>query len=87
MREGEYVLVTKYSDGSPRDRWGIGFYSHKEEGRHYVQGTSIPFRRVKKISHEEGRYILANKQVIEILGDNLYTILNRMRKEETEDEM
>ena len=31
LLHGDYVLGTKYKDGSPYDAWGVGFYD-KEKG-------------------------------------------------------
>ena len=71
MKEGDYVLATKWSDGDPRDQWCVGFYDREENGRHYVvdsdgkQFRLNGFRRVKKISKSRGEFILNNAKNIE----------------------
>lgn len=71
LKIGDYVLATKWQDGDPGDAWCVGFYDGilpKVVGvRHLVidengnQFRSNGFRRVKKISHARGAFILENK--------------------------
>jgi hypothetical protein len=76
IEPGAYVLATKYGDGDPQDQWCVGFYKetydHFGKPRHIVVddlGQSFRangFRRVKRISFERGRWILANLKMIQI---------------------
>ena len=76
LESGDYVLATKYSDGDPGDHWVIGFFAgltatHYNPPRYDVvdgdgkQFRGNGFRRVKKISHERGRWMLEHAQQIE----------------------
>lgn len=84
-KKGDYVLATKWSDGCPGDHWCVGFYDRCDRDvnaafrlnpRHYVvnekgqQFRHNGFRRVKKISHERGAFILAHADQIEASGIN-----------------
>lgn len=80
-QKGDYVLATKWSDGSPGDQWCIGFYDRCDaedwppasriDPRHYVvdsngrQFRHNGFRRVKKISLKRGAFILAHADEID----------------------
>lgn len=76
IKKGDYVLATKYSDGDPNDQWCVGFYKENfaagSETRHDVVdigGNSFRcngFRRVRKITHEQGEYLLNNKDAISL---------------------
>ena len=33
---GDYVLATKYHDGSPYDQWAVGFYNSCDRDRYFV---------------------------------------------------
>ena len=69
LREGDYVLATKYQDGDPGDRYCTGFYAgsfdHFGQTRHLVNkndGTpwrANGFRRCEKITDAEGRWLVA----------------------------
>lgn len=73
---GDYVLATKYSDGDPQDQWCVGFYAgvleKTTEERFLVvdeKGVSFRgngFRRIKKISHDRGCWIIKNMEEISI---------------------
>lgn len=71
IQQGDYVLATKWSDGDPGDHWGVGFYDRFEGRRHYVKdgnGRQIRangFRRVGKITHEVGRWLLSAADALE----------------------
>ena len=75
LKQGDYVLATKYHDGDPGDQWAVGFYD-----RPLVKGSSIRhlvvdnegkqfrrngFRRVEKISHARGEFIVSHQADIE----------------------
>ncbi len=81
IKKGDYVLATKYRDGDPRDRWCIGFYNgylQNSMGRHeLVDGNGEifrcnGFRKVKKISHRRGEFILSKRTEIEASGKSLW---------------
>jgi len=67
--KGDYVLATKYEDGDPADHWFVGIYSHQTNDRHHVVDSNghMPrqngFRRVERITEEEGKWILNNTEL------------------------
>lgn len=74
--KGDYVLATKYSDGDPQDHWAVGFFDgltdpHYDPPRYNVvdsEGKQLRgngFRRVKRISHERGAWMLKNSGWVE----------------------
>lgn len=79
LREGDYVLATKYRDGDPGDHFAVGFYLKPlitaydlpGENRHIVVDSNgnpfraNGFRRVKKISKERGEWLLSHIKEIE----------------------
>ena len=64
MKLGDYIAASKYSDGDLRDPWCVGFLQGWIGERFLVMdGDGIlfrqnGFRRVKKITREEGAYLL-----------------------------
>lgn len=83
FQKGDYVLATKYSDGDPKDQWCIGFYecpldySPMPPRHHIVDGNGRPFRgngfrRVKKISHARGMWLLDHAGDIEMGARSLW---------------
>lgn len=71
---GTYVLGTKFTDGSPQDPWIVGFVAYHRGLLTYVTtaepgtaqaGMLRGCRRVKPISANRGRWILAIKSTIE----------------------
>ena len=95
LHQGDYLLGTKWSDGSGKDAWGIGFLSSvknpgevrpKGRTRFYLidsDGGSLRsngFRRVEKITQAEGDHLLGHKLAIENRGMNLYECLENYRK-------
>lgn len=79
---GDYVLATKYSDGDPGDQFAVGFYDrsfyHFGQERHLVvdndgnQFRANGFRRVDRISHERGCWLVAHFPEIEKSGRSLW---------------
>ena len=76
---GDYVLATKYNDGDPQDHWCVGFYAgtaakHYDPPRYDVVDANGKrfrgngFRRVEKITHERGAWMLEHAQDIEQSG-------------------
>ena len=74
MEKHEYVLATKYSDGHPKDHWAVGWYKQELDyrGVRYdivdENGLSFRgngFRRMKKICHECGTFLVENRHLIE----------------------
>jgi hypothetical protein len=83
LQAGDYVLATKYSDGDPRDQWCIGFYAgitapHYNPPRYdVVDGDGHlfrwnGFRRVKRISLERGKWMLAHIEDMEWSGKSVW---------------
>jgi hypothetical protein len=78
MKNGDYVLATKYSDGDPHDQWCIGIYEEQIGDRHWVidiygnQFRHNGFRRVKKITKERGEFILRHMNIIEYTDRSLW---------------
>jgi len=85
MNTGDYVLATKYDDGDPLDNWCVGFYDGERAGRHFVtdgQGNQFRgngFRRVERITAEEGKWLLGNSASIEQSGRPLWSWLSVQR--------
>jgi hypothetical protein len=92
LREGDYVLATKFADGDPCDHFCVGFFTHSVDDRIFVndgKGVSFRangFRRAEVISREEGDAILAamptfaNKK-----GPSLWNRLAAMRAAKAEE--
>lgn len=88
-KPGDYVLATKWNDGSMQDQWCVGFYSKAFKDRHIVTDTDgtpyrqSGFRRVEIITVEQGAELLSNS--VEIAS--AYTsIWNWLRQSEEVDE-
>ena len=64
VKAGDYVVATKFSDGDLSDHWCVGVYDRTERGRHYVKDLDggqfrlNGFRRVQRITEQEGRWLL-----------------------------
>ena len=75
IRKGDYVLVTKWTDGDPSDAWAVGFYDHTESNLFYIvneSGTPITrqgFRRMGRITQEFGHWLLEHSSVLERTAD------------------
>ena len=75
IKVGDYVLATKYADGDPGDHFCVGFYhSSYDNGvgiRHLVvdnngkQFRRNGFRRIARVSHDRGTWIVNHLQLIE----------------------
>jgi hypothetical protein len=74
IREGDYVLATKYNDGDPGDAWAVGFYHGRlgDTDRHLVGGESGPesyraggYRRVGLIDRDFGAWLLSVAKALE----------------------
>lgn len=89
---GDYVLATKYADGDPCDHFCIGFiksfYVLYGQIRFIVVDSdgnpfrATGFRRVKRISSQEGSELLKLfPEIGNIPGRSLWSHLNRIRKE------
>lgn len=70
IKKGDYVIATKYRDGSIHDAWEIGFFDSfdkTESGRvaYFIQGNKRRYSKVKKISQLIGKLILDNKDFIQ----------------------
>lgn len=79
LKRGDYVLVTKYSDGDPGDDWGLGyldrveflhpagriFATYKNDDGREKQLRANGFRAVARVSPEMGRWLLENAKILE----------------------
>jgi hypothetical protein len=80
MKKGDYVLATKWNDGSPFDQWCVGIYDgiSPDGKRYYVHdanGNQIRlngFRRCEKISKNRGEFILNFSGSLEISRKSLW---------------
>lgn len=80
LEKGDYVLATKWNDGSPFDQWCIGIYDglSSDGRRHYVKKTNgeqfrvVGFRRCEKISKKRGEFILSFLNSLEISRKSLW---------------
>jgi len=91
LREGDYVLATKYSDGDPGDHYCVGYLQeimdHFGEARYVVVDNSgVPFRangfrRAKRISHERGVWLIARFPEIEQGRRSLWGWVRQSMKE------
>ena len=79
FKQGDYVVATKYHDGDPGDQFCIGFYDrsfeHAGGTRHLVVNSNGAqfrhngFRRVERVSHRRGAWLVNNIALIERLKD------------------
>ena len=67
IEHGDYVVATKWSDGDLGDQYCVGFYDKAilDGDRHLVldapegnQFRNNGFRRVQKITHDQGVFII-----------------------------
>jgi len=83
LKEGDYVLATKYHDGDPGDHFCVGFYrgtlaEFGKPDRHLVaDNDGIPFRangfrRVKKISARRGAWLVERMSDIETFSRSVW---------------
>ena len=73
LKEGDYVLATKWSDGDSRDHWCCGFYqgmTGHENQRYDIADSdgnlfrNNGFRRCEKIHPAIGKYLVDNSHHI-----------------------
>lgn len=72
MKQGDYIVATKYSDGDPKDHFVVGLFRDMTwHGRYNVvddEGKLFRgngFRRAKVVSAEVGNKIVTNMTIIE----------------------
>jgi hypothetical protein len=82
LKEGDYCLATKWSDGEAWDHWAVGFYGGcTPHGRFIIvdeQGISFRaggFRRCSQITQEQGDYLLSNALELERAGTCLWGLI------------
>lgn len=90
LRQGDYVLATKYGDGDPCDHFCIGFLTgilRKDQIRYDVVDSEGKlfrgngFRRVEKITAEEGKEMLAIfPEISDKPGPSVWSHLERIRQ-------
>ena len=90
LKQGDYVLATTWSDGSPQDQWAIGLYDGPckhlpsrslvvdNNGKQFRHGG---FRRAQAIKPNVGDWLLARKDQIEMSTRSLWGWEKRARKE------
>lgn len=78
-KKGDYVLATKWSDGDPHDQWAVGFLSEKLDNERFLvvdkEGRSFRhngFRRIKKITKDQGNDIISHTSLIEESSKSLW---------------
>ena len=84
---GDYVLATKYNDGDPCDHFYVGFVSgYTHHGRYLIADNDgnnqrgNGFRRVEKITQEEGHKLVAMMPMIgDRIGPSVWWHLSEMR--------
>jgi hypothetical protein len=86
LKEGDYCLATKWSDGEAWDHWAVGFYGGcTPHGRFIIvdeQGISFRaggFRRCSQITQEQGDYLLSNALELERAGTCLWGLIEDRR--------
>jgi hypothetical protein len=82
IKDGEYVLATKYRDGDPKDQWAVGFLKSRlkrytPERYAIVDGEGMAFRnngfrRIERLTHAVGKAIVANSEIIEQSSHSLW---------------
>ena len=84
LNKGDYVLATKYSDGSPKDQWVVGFYDgttghnpvrHEVTDEYGCLMRGNGFRRCEKIDMSVGEYLLDNVSSIERGNISLWDVV------------
>jgi hypothetical protein len=90
MKQGDYVLATKYRDGDPQDHWCVGFYAKEfwvsSRRRHDIvddEGVLFRhngFRRVQHISQQEGDWLIESKDEIRF-SKSLWHFLRAFRRQ------
>jgi hypothetical protein len=70
---GDYVFVSRWSDGDPNDPWYVGTLKEiliDKRGTYFkVDGSELYWKNIKKISKEEGEYIIKTYPKLEILNN------------------
>ena len=80
MPPGDYVLGTKFSDGSARDPWYVGFLERRD-GKHVIcneRGITISHHnlmRIQPITGAIGRMLLDKSDILEMGGVNLWELV------------
>jgi len=70
LKEGDYVLATKYNDGDPHDQFAIGFFSGMMSDRFLVVDGNgqrfrySGFRRCERISEKIGNALVKLTPII-----------------------
>jgi len=88
MKQGDYVVATKYRSGDPQDHFCVGWYAFFKEDsqRHMVADSNgdwfraSGFRRVKKISSDCGEWLVHNLKAIESSGQSVWHFVKFWRR-------
>lgn len=88
MKQGDYVIATKYSDGDPLDSFAVGFLvGIGTNGRFIVvdgSGEKLSrngFRRAKKITGYVGEKFLSMISQIETSGVSIWKWIKKIEDE------
>jgi len=90
LKQGDYVVATKYSDGDPGDHFCVGFFrdmtAHDEPRYNIVNSDGElfrgnGFRRAQKISKEVGEMIISNCDGVERSGVSIWRWVRQFKKE------
>ena len=88
---GDYVIATRWSDGSPNDPFCVGFLveiANNNPPKYIVEyGTDIlpksgKFRKVQRISPKTGQLIVNNIHTIENSGKSVWWWVKHFNKHE-----
>lgn len=88
FQDGDYVLATKWEDGSVSDHWAVGFVQGMtHHGRYFVVDSNgvvfrhNGFRRVEHITDDEGLHILKTCPQLEGQDKSVWDILRKFREQ------
>lgn len=76
--KGDYVLATKWQDGSSKDHWFVGYFAEQIDDRYFVchaDGTPARingFRRCEKIHPAIGQYLVESHKELSAIKLNLW---------------
>ena len=90
LKQGDYVVATKYSDGDPADHFCVGFFrdmtNHDEPRYNIVSSDGELFRgngfkRAMRINKELGEMITAKFETIERSDVSVWKWVRQFKKE------
>ena len=79
LKQGDYVLATKWNDGDPHDHWYVGFLRDKtDHGRYNIVDNDGKlqrgngFRKAQRITADVGKFILDHMDEIQYGNKSLW---------------